>query len=567
MAEATLPRGTPPSRSHQAVRCAIYTRKSTEEGLEQVFNSLDAQREACAAYIASQKHEGWLLSPELYDDGGFSGGNMNRPGLAALMAEVEAGRIQVIVVYKVDRLTRSLADFAKIVEVLDARGASFVSITQSFNTTTSMGRLTLNVLLSFAQFEREITGERICDKIAASKAKGMWMGGPVPLGYDVRDRKLVVNEAEAKTVRAIYGRYLQLGSVRATLEALGRDGIRTKDTRRADGGGRGGQAWTRGALGHLLANRVYIGEVCHHGAHYPGEHAAIVLLELWAGVQEQFASQCHERHAVTNQRHANRLGGLLFDGLGRRMKPTHTNKGSKRYHYYVTCPDAIRATPCPIWRVPAHDVEVLVFQRLRALLADRIALHDAVGNDAITSADLVALFAMADRIHAATTEHATAALELVRRIDLHDDRVAISVGLDALLPATEGVAPTRQIELLVPVSRLRSIRDTRNVITDHGIDPPADPALLKLLGSAHAADHAMRASSASPLAEVAARHGYTPAYFTTMLRLATLAPDIVEAIVAGRQPASLTRQRLANVTSLPLDWSAQRAALGFAAAA
>jgi DNA invertase Pin-like site-specific DNA recombinase len=208
----------------KVIRCAIYTRKSTEEGLEQAFNSLDAQREACVAYVASQRHEGWVLSPELYDDGGFSGGNMNRPGLAQLMAEVEAGRLHVIVVYKVDRLTRSLADFAKIVEVLDKAGASFVSVTQSFNTTTSMGRLTLNVLLSFAQFEREVTGERIRDKIAASKRKGMWMGGPVPLGYDVQDRKLIVNQSEAETVRLIFDRYLRLGSVVATVESLERDG-------------------------------------------------------------------------------------------------------------------------------------------------------------------------------------------------------------------------------------------------------------------------------------------------------------------------------------------------------
>jgi DNA invertase Pin-like site-specific DNA recombinase len=243
----------------KTIRCAIYTRKSTEEGLEQAFNSLDAQREACAAYIASQRHESWVLAPELYDDGGFSGGNMNRPGLAALMADVKAGCVDVIVVYKVDRLTRSLADFAKIVEVLDAQGASFVSVTQSFNTTTSMGRLTLNVLLSFAQFEREVTGERIRDKIAASNKKGMWMGGPVPLGYDVIDRKLIPNATEAQTVQHIFETYRSLGSVTLTVDALARAGIVTKITRTAAGGTRGGIAFTRGSLAHLLGNRVCFG--------------------------------------------------------------------------------------------------------------------------------------------------------------------------------------------------------------------------------------------------------------------------------------------------------------------
>ena len=258
------------------VRCAIYTRKSTEEGLEQAFNSLDAQREACAAYIASQRHEGWVPTPELYDDGGFSGGNMERPGLKQLMADVQAGKVDVIVVYKVDRLTRALSDFAKIVEVLDARGASFVSVTQSFNTTTSMGRLTLNVLLSFAQFEREVTGERIRDKVAASKKKGIWMGGPVPLGYDVRDRKLVVNEAEAATVRHVFERYRNVGNARELLIELDEAGVHTKATVTKSGLGRGGITFARGSLLHLLGNRVYIGETKHRDAHYPGEHDAIV---------------------------------------------------------------------------------------------------------------------------------------------------------------------------------------------------------------------------------------------------------------------------------------------------
>lgn len=264
----------------QVVRCAIYTRKSTEEGLEQEFNSLDAQREACAAYVLSQRHEGWLQLDEFYDDGGYSGGNMERPALKRLLADVAAGKVDVIVLYKVDRLTRSLADFARIVEVLDRAGASFVSVTQSFNTTTSMGRLTLNVLLSFAQFEREVTGERIRDKIAASKAKGMWMGGVVPLGYDVHERRLVVNEAEAVTVRTIYERYVELGSMGDLADELASRGVVSKSRQYRDGRAVGGQAFTRGALAHLIKNHLYNGEVAHRGNVYTGEHTPIVDRDL-----------------------------------------------------------------------------------------------------------------------------------------------------------------------------------------------------------------------------------------------------------------------------------------------
>jgi site-specific DNA recombinase len=274
-------RTAPQSPRNGRLRCAIYTRKSSEEGLEQEFNSLDAQREACGSYVRSQKHEGWRALPQVYDDPGYSGGNMERPALQRLLADIVASRIDVVVVYKVDRLTRSLADFAKIVEVFDANKVSFVSITQAFNTTTSMGRLTLNVLLSFAQFEREVTGERIRDKIAASKKKGLWMGGQPALGYDIKDRKLVVNEAEAETVRAIFRRYLELGSVRELKTMLDAEGVISKRRTTADGDAYGGQSFSRGALYQMLRNRVYRGEIVHKGAAYPGEHPRIVDEELW----------------------------------------------------------------------------------------------------------------------------------------------------------------------------------------------------------------------------------------------------------------------------------------------
>ena len=557
------------------IRCAIYTRKSTEEGLEQAFNSLDAQREACVAYIASQRHEGWVLSPEFYDDGGFSGGNMNRPGLVQLMAEVRAGRIQVIVVYKVDRLTRSLADFAKIVEVLDAQGASFVSVTQSFNTTTSMGRLTLNVLLSFAQFEREVTGERIRDKIAASKRKGMWMGGPVPLGYDVRDRKLVVNDTEAATVRLIFQRYLELGSVVATTVSLNRDGIRTKITQTSDGGHRGGVAWARGGVGHLLLNRVYVGEVRHKDQHFPGEHTGIISAEVWDAVQAQFGNNRVTRKQVGNLAHSNLLGGLLFDGLGRRMRSGQSAKGPKRYHYYETAADAAVKTSGAIWRVPTHDTDALVVMRLRAFLNDAAALHAVSISLALGAEELEELFGRARSLSDAIDSDPAAGRAVLHRIDLHDDRLDITICVAALLPArcdtgidTSG-APAQigsQLHhISMPVARLRRTREIRLIIAGAKDARPttADPALVRLIATAHIAQAAMHAAGDMRVVDVAKAQGFTDKYFTLLLRLATLDPGIVQAILEGRQPASLTRQRLAKITNLPIDWAGQRSVLGF----
>ncbi len=545
------------------VRCAIYTRKSTEEGLDQAFNSLDAQREACAAYIASQKHEGWVLSPELYDDGGFSGGNMARPGLTALMAEVKAGRIQVIVVYKVDRLTRALSDFAKIVEVLDAQGASFVSVTQSFNTTTSMGRLTLNVLLSFAQFEREVTGERIRDKIAASKKKGMWMGGPVPLGYDVRDRKLVINPAEAATVRHIFEQYLALGSVVATVEALAREGITTKLTRTKEGGHRGGIAWSRGALAHLLTNRVYRGDVRHRDQHFAGEHAAIISVALWESVQIRLAANRIERGSDRNLRHQPLLRGILFDGLGRRMQAAQANRGATRYRYYVTNPVDAVTVPGRSWRLSAPDLDAIVIQRLTVFLRDSAALYAmATRHDAPADA-MTEVIATAGAL-STEIEHGASASSIVHRVDVHNDRVELTLCIDSLLPTVlVDVAPALH-RLTVPMVRIRRGNDARMVIGDDAMAAtPADPALLKLLAGARVAWQAMLAASDMPLAEVAKAQGYLPEQFTMLLRLATLAPCIVTAIVEGRQPASLNRQRLATITNLPKDWAGQRAMLGF----
>jgi site-specific DNA recombinase len=341
------------------LRCAVYTRKSSEEGLDMEFNSLDAQREACEAYVASQKAEGWLLVPDRYDDGGFSGGTLERPSLQRLIADIEAKRVDVVVVYKIDRLSRSLMDFAKLVEVFDRNSVTFVSVTQSFNTTTSMGRLTLNILLSFAQFEREVIGERIRDKFAASRKKGMWMGGFVPLGYDVKDRKLVVNEAEAATVRTIFQRVLRIGSMIKLTVALRSEGMRTK----------GGKPVDKGYLYRILNNRVYIGEAVHKGIAYPGEHAAIIERSLWDRVHEIIGESPRKRAMRTRAQTPALLKGLIFGPTGAAMTPSHTRRNGKLYRYYVST-DVLKrdADTCPIRRVPAGEIENAVINQLRGLL-------------------------------------------------------------------------------------------------------------------------------------------------------------------------------------------------------
>jgi DNA invertase Pin-like site-specific DNA recombinase len=341
------------------LRCAVYTRKSSEEGLEQEFNSLDAQREACEAYIASQKPEGWVLVPDHYDDGGISGATLERPGLQRLLADIEARRVDVVVVYKIDRLSRALMDFAKLVEVFDRNNVTFVSVTQSFNTTTSMGRLTLNILLSFAQFEREVIGERIRDKFAASRKKGMWMGGFVPLGYDVKDRKLVVNESEAKKVRMIFERFLKLGSATALVHALRAEGVTGKQGKLVD----------KGYVYKLLNNRVYIGQAVHKGTAYPGEHQAIISHALWDKVHSILTESPRHRANLTRTQTPALLKGLIFGPTGRAMTPAHTRRSDKLYRYYVSTDALKRDTEaCPVRRVPAAEIESAVIEQVRAVL-------------------------------------------------------------------------------------------------------------------------------------------------------------------------------------------------------
>jgi len=341
------------------LRCAVYTRKSSEEGLEQEFNSLDAQRDACTAYIASQRSEGWVALPARYDDGGVSGGTLDRPALKRLLADIENGLVDVVVVYKIDRLSRALMDFAKLVEIFDRNGVTFVSVTQSFNTTTSMGRLTLNVLLSFAQFEREVIGERIRDKIAASRKRGMWMGGVVPLGYQVRERKLVVHEQEASIVRMIFDRFLELGSAALLAKSIAAEGI----------GGRRGKPLNKGSLYKLLANRTYIGEVTHKTAVYPGQHEAIISRRIWDKVRAMLQESPRARAGRTRAATPAMLKGLIYGPTGTAMSPTHTRRGNRLYRYYVS-QAVLKHGPeaCSVRRVPAAEIEAAVVDQFRGML-------------------------------------------------------------------------------------------------------------------------------------------------------------------------------------------------------
>jgi site-specific DNA recombinase len=578
-----MPRNNMVQRTGQpdATRCAIYTRKSSEDGLEQTFNSLDAQREACLAYITSQRHEGWKALTTVYDDGGFSGGTLNRPALQRLMADIQAGRIDLVVIYKVDRLTRSLADFAKLVETFDARGVSFVSITQQFNTTTSMGRLTLNMLLSFAQFEREVTGERIRDKIAASKRRGMWMGGPLPLGYDLRDRKLVINAAEAATVRHIFRSYLEVGCVRLLEQRLRDEGVRSKVHRKADGSSRGGKPIVRGALYLLIQNRLYRGEISHKGAVYPGEHPAIIDPALWDAVQTQLAEHRANSPGRPNGTMPSLLTGLLYDETGDRMVPSHAVKAGKRYRYYVSARliTGNRAEAPDGMRVPAAEVESGVIERIRRFLTNGGALFEALQPLEPNVVRLQPLMRRAEEIAGTLGDRGRSDLaamlrRIVSRIEVRSDQISITIqpaGLLNLLRRTDAVDDAARaalateigdpLVLTVPLARRRAGRDTRLLI-DGPEATQADPALLRMLLRARDLRDKLMQSGEASLTETAKAEGVSRSYLTRMARLAFLSPEITTAILDGRQPVQLTAARLSRLTDLPLAWSEQRQVLG-----
>ena len=540
------------------VRCAIYTRKSSEEGLEQGFNSLDAQREACAAYILSQTSEGWTEIAERYDDGGLSGGTLERPALKRLLGDVAAGRIDIIVVYKVDRLTRSLLDFAKLVEAFDAASVSFVSVTQSFNTTTSMGRLTLNMLLSFAQFEREVTAERIRDKIAASKAKGMWMGGTVPLGYAARGRSLAIVDEHAELIRDIYRSYLALGTTRLVQQQLNAANITTPLRQRVNGAMMGGARFSQGQLHAILTNAIYAGDIVHKGKVYPGNHPPIIDRVDWDAVQLGLSENRHGERHRTRATRPSMFAGLVVDGDGKPLITTHANKGKVRYRYYVSralhfgdASDGLR--------VPARELERVVIETLADLFNDPLSLA--------TNLELPLDAALMQDLEA-RTQAARAALlscdpvivrKLVERVTIGLDGIEVACSaatLAALLGASAaGVRPP--LVLARAVRLTRTGRVVRFVQSDgRTIAAAVDPSLIRLLAKAHGWWAELRKGGLD-ITRLAQREGVQASWVTRVLRLAFLSPQVTEAILAGRQQASVTAQMLLTPSAFDPDWRRQ----------
>src|SRR5450631_2964004 len=525
------------------VRCAIYTRVSTDQGLEQDFNSLDAQYEASQAYSRSQAHAGWTPLRMKYDDGGFSGGNTDRPALQRLLEDVRAGKIDVIVVYKVDRLTRSLADFAKLVELFDAHGVSFVSVTQQFNTTTSMGRLTLNVLLSFAQFEREVTSERIRDKIAASKRKGLWVGGNLPVGYEMKDGKIAIVEEEAELVRSIYRRYLELGSVNELLRDLKERNIRTKSRLLSTGVTRGGILFGRGALYYVLSNHLYIGEVKYKNEILPGEQPPIMDRALFEAVRKKSLAQWSHRTTVRNKAD-HLLTGLLFDDAGHRMVPTHATKAGVRYRYYVSLPhlhgESKTASVGSVSRVPATDIEDTIVNSL----SESLVVQKEKPNSIIKRPDRKVI------------------LEQVARIDVHEDRLAIR-----LKPAgDQGTADAADDLLSIPWLKPPS-RKSRQILIPHDM-PKSEVRPTRIERRARLVNAIARgrrwldeivSGSVTDVQQIAARQKCSVRQVNMTISLAFLAPDLVRAGVEGRLPRGIGVERLRDA---PAEWGQQFEALG-----
>jgi DNA invertase Pin-like site-specific DNA recombinase len=530
--------------SIKPVRCAIYTRVSTEHGLDQEFNSLDAQYDAASAYIKSQAHAGWTLIRSRYDDGGYSGGSTDRPDLQRLLDDIRARKIDVIVVYKVDRLTRSLADFAKLVELFDAQGVSFVSVTQQFNTTTSMGRLTLNVLLSFAQFEREVTSERIRDKIAASKRKGLWVGGPLPLGYQMKDGKITVLEDEATRVRLIYRRYLELGGVNALVRDLREQSIQTKSRLLATGATRGGIPFGRGSLFYLLRNRFYIGEVKYKDEILPGEQPAIMDRALFDAVQQKLTDQWTTQSTIRNASD-HLLSGLLFDDAGHRMVPTHVTKAGIRYRYYISLPhlygESKTAKVGSVSRIAAADIEDVIVK----FLAEHLIAQKENASSSIPH--------LGDR---------KTVLEQVARIDVHKDHLTIRFNSDA----EETSDPADGNLLSIPWEKPPS-RKSKQILIPHGV-PKNEVRPTRIERRARLVSAIARgrrwlgeivSGSITDVQQIASRQKCSVRQVNMTISLAFLAPDLVRAAVEGRLPRGIGVERLRDA---PAEWSHQFEALG-----
>jgi site-specific DNA recombinase len=550
---------------HQLRRCAVYTRKSSEEGLEQDFNSLHAQREACEAFIKSQHGEGWRVVKTVYDDGGFSGGTMERPALQRLLSDIRERLIDVVVVYKVDRLTRSLADFAKMVELFDAHGVSFVAVTQQFNTTTSMGRLTLNVLLSFAQFEREVTGERIRDKIAASKRKGMWMGGTTALGYDVSDRRLVINAVEAETVRHIYQRYLELRSVRLLRDDLDKRGTVSKMRISKSGNRSGGKVFSRGALYELLSNPIYIGEIRHKKERHPGQHEPIVDRELWERVQRQLGDGAAKTRARPTMAAPSPLAGKLFAENGQCLYVAGAAKDGRRYRYYVSRELITNAAHRVHngWRVSAPEIERTVAFAAEQLLNDRAQISTSAFNLGVGAGEIPAVVETAgewSRRLQSEADRSAALSELVDKVEMKPGGIELSINLPLSADGTQGAAAMLSVTRFIALRMKRRGVEKRLIIEGAEALPRVPNAsLLKAIARAHQWFEELVSGRATSLAAIASRQGVTDRYIARLIRLAFLAPKIVEAIA---ERGALADLKLTPHVDLPLDWTMQQRVVG-----
>jgi site-specific DNA recombinase len=547
-------------------RCAIYTRKSSEEGLEQEFNSLHAQRAACEAFIASQTTQGWRATKDIYDDGGLSGGTMERPALQRLLAAVEGGLVDVIVVYKIDRLTRSLADFARMVEIFDTHGVSFVAVTQQFNTTTSMGRLTLNVLLSFAQFEREVTGERIRDKIAASKKRGMWMGGFVPVGYVKRDRGLTIDQKEAETVRLIFQRYAELKSVRLLKQELDRRGVLSKIRIGNNGLRMGGKAYSRGKLYKLLSNPTYIGQIRHIKDCYPGQHQPIIDSDLWEKTRQLLRAHTFRSAKAGGQPRLSPLAGRLFDENGQPLTGSHAVKKGRRHRYYVSrrlLTEGANDTADYGWRLPAGEIERTVATAAAAILENKSVLVTAINEQGIESNQIVPIVARAaDWITKLTSEAFEEALAvLIGRVDLARDGLKLKLWL----PISNASVQMLTLKRFVPLTMKKRGVELKLVIQNEPSSPSnVDRVLLKTIARAHRWFDQLVSGEATSLNAIAAREGLNYRFVGKIVRLALLAPEIVEAISERRQPPELSAELLTKHLALPLDWDDQKRFLNLA---
>ena len=552
----------------RTIRCAIYTRKSSEEGLEQGFNSLDAQHAACTSYIASQKHEGWRPVAQRYDDGGVSGGTLERPALQRLLADIDARQVDMVVVYKIDRLTRALTDFVRLVERFDAAGCSFVSVTQAFNTATSMGRLTLNVLLSFAQFEREVTAERIRDKIAASKKKGLWMGGLVPLGYDAAGRTLTVNQDEAASVHMLFDLYLEHQCLRRVEAEAGARGLVSKRRTFASGRTCGGVPFSRGAIHYLLTNPVYIGGVRHKDQVYPGQHPPLIARATWDAVQDALRANANRPRRgrgpgdTPDTHHTSPLAGKLVDESGDRLTPSHARSGVRRRRYYVSRRLIIgpqdRCDPAA-WRLPAEELE----RAVGAAVAHHIRLcldqHRLVSepNPQISHR----LKAAAGRIARFDDAGSTGWLHLVREGRVTQGRLLLTLDRAALATALAiDPAAIAQVALSIETPfQLRRRGAEARIVT--GLERPSvDRVLCRTVARALAWMDQVRAGTS--IAAIAQTEGVSERFIRARLPLALLSPQIVAAIEQGRQPASLSTELLVR-TPLPSDWDEQARLLGF----